>query len=253
VSADKKRELIELVRRSPQPKRTTITELGLSRSTFYRWQRRYREQGEAGLVDRKPEPGAVWNRLRPAEKTTILESALQYPDLSPRELACHITDHAGFTVSEASVYRVLKRYGLARTITLLGFPAGKEFRVKTSAPNQLWQSDASYYFVVGWGWYYSIEVLDDYSRFVLASDLKPDTTADSISDVVEQAVAFTGMRQVPVEDRTKLLSDHGSGYLARAFEEYLSAYWPSGTSTVLRIIPRPTARSSASTRRSKHG
>ena len=93
--------------------------------------------------------------------------------------------------------------------------------MKTRAPNQMWQSDASYYFVVGWGWYYSIEVLDDYSRFVLASDLKPDMTADSISDVVEQAITFTGMRQVPIEDRTKLLSDHGSGYLARAFEEYL--------------------------------
>jgi RNA-directed DNA polymerase len=209
------------VRRSPQPKRTTIAELGLSRSTFYRWQQRYREQGEAGLADRKSSPSAVWNRLRPAEKTAILETALQLPDLSPRELACHLTDHAGFTVSEATVYRVLKQYGLNRTITLAGFPAGKEFRVKTSAPNQLWQSDASYYFVVGWGWYYSIEVLDDFSRFVLASDLKPDMTADSISDVVEQAVAFTGMRQVPIEDRTKLLSDHGSGYLARAFEEYL--------------------------------
>ncbi len=221
MSADKKRELIELVRRSPQPKRMTIAELGLSRSTFYRWQRRYREQGEAGLVDRRPEPGAVWNRLRPAEQTAILETALQQPDLSPRELACQVTDHAGFTVSEATVYRVLKRHGLNRSITLVGFPAGKEFRVKTTAPNQLWQSDASYYFVVGWGWYYSIEVLDDYSRFVLASDLKPDMTADSISDVVEQAIAFTGMRQVPVEARTKLLSDHGSGYLARAFEEYL--------------------------------
>ncbi len=221
MSAEKKREMIELVRRAPQAKRRTIAELGLSRSTFYRWQRRYRDQGETGLVDRKPEPDAVWNRLRPEEQSVILETALQLPDLSPRELACQVTDHAGFTVSEATVYRVLKRHGLNRTVTLVGFPAGNEFRAKTTAPNQLWQSDASYYFVVGWGWYYSIEVLDDFSRFVLASDLKPDMTADSISDVVEQAVAFTGMRQVPVEDRTKLLSDHGSGYLARAFEEYL--------------------------------
>lgn len=221
MSAEKKRELIELVRRSPQPKRTTIAELGLSRSTFYHWQRRYRAQGEVGLVDRKPEPGAVWNRLRPAEQTAILETALQQPDLSPRELACQVTDHAGFTVSEATVYRVLKRHGLIRSITLVGFPAGKEFRVKTTAPNQRWQSDASYYFVVGWGWYYSIEVLDDFSRLVLASDLKPDMTADSISDVVEQALTFTGMRQVSIEDRTKFLSDHGSGYLARAFEECL--------------------------------
>ncbi len=38
---------------------------------------------------------------------------------------------------------------------------------------------------------------------------------------LEQAVAFTGMRQVPVEDRTKFLSDHGAGYLAWVFEEYL--------------------------------
>jgi len=65
VSAEKKREMIELVRRAPQAKRRTIAELGLSRSTVYRWQRRYRDHGEAGLVDRKPEPSAVWNRLRP--------------------------------------------------------------------------------------------------------------------------------------------------------------------------------------------
>ena len=151
MSAEKKRKLIERVRRSPQAKRTTIAELGLSRSTFYRWQRRYRDQGEAGRVDRTPEPSTVWNRLRPAEKTAILETAFQLPDLSPRELACYVTDHAGFTVSEATVYRVLKRYGRARTVTLIGFPAGKEFRVKTTAPNPLWQSDARYFFVVGWG------------------------------------------------------------------------------------------------------
>jgi transposase len=76
VSADKKRELIELVRRAPQAKRRTIAELGLARSTFCRWQRRYRDQGEAGLVDRKPGPSAVWNRLRPQEETVIVETAL---------------------------------------------------------------------------------------------------------------------------------------------------------------------------------
>ena len=93
-------------------------------------------------MDRKPEPEAVWNRLRPAEQTAVLETALQQPDLNPHELACYVTDHAGFTVSEASVRRLLKRHGLNRSIALAGFPAGKEFRGKTTAPNQLWQSDA---------------------------------------------------------------------------------------------------------------
>jgi hypothetical protein len=46
-------------------------------------------------MDRKPNPGAVWNRLRPAEKTIIVQTALQQSDLSPRELACHLTDYAG--------------------------------------------------------------------------------------------------------------------------------------------------------------
>ncbi len=221
MGPERKREVIELVRRSPLPKRQTLAELGLPRSTYYRWQRRFRQQGEVGLVDRRPQPGTVWNRLTPQEEERILVEALRQPDRSPRELAYWLTDHAGFSVSESTVYRVLKRHGLIREVKPVGFPAGKEYRVKTTRPNEQWQSDASYFFVVGWGWYYLISVLDDYSRFILAWDLKADMTAQSISEVVQQAVEWTGMERVPVQDRTRLLSDRGSGYLARAFEDYL--------------------------------
>ena len=136
-------------------------------------------------------------------------------------MAFHLSDHAGFSVSEATVYRVLRRHGLNRTIPLVGFPAGPGYRLKTTRINEQWQSDASYFFVLGWGWYYLISVLDDYSRLILAWALASDMTSASISAVVEQAVAFTGMKRVPVEDRTRLLTDRGSGYLARAFEGYL--------------------------------
>ena len=67
-----------------------------------------------------------------------------------------------------------------------------------------------------------ISVLDDFSRLILAWELKTDMTADSISDVVEQAVELTGMKNVPVEDRSRAsLSDNGPGYLAHVFEDYL--------------------------------
>ena len=63
--------------------------------------------------------------------------------------------------------------------------------------------------------------MDDYSRFILAWELKSNMAADSLIDVVQKAVDATGMTDVPVEDRTMLLSDNGAGYISRQFGEYL--------------------------------
>lgn len=87
MPAGKKLEIVTLVNRSPLPKRRTLRELGMPRSTFYGGQKRRRAEGEAGLVDRRPDPGVVWNRLRPSEQESILAEALRPPDRSPRELA----------------------------------------------------------------------------------------------------------------------------------------------------------------------
>jgi len=46
-------------------------------------------------------------------------------------------------------------------------------------------------------------------------------SADSLIEVVQKAVDATGMTEVPVEDRTRLLSDNGAGYVCRAFRDYL--------------------------------
>ena len=99
--------------------------------------------------------------------------------------------------------------------------AGKEYQHKTTGPHQLWATDASYFRVVGWGYYYLVTVMDDYSRFILAWKVQRDMTANSLIEVVQEAVDSTGMTDVPLEDRTKLLSDNGSGYVSRAFREYM--------------------------------
>jgi hypothetical protein len=99
--------------------------------------------------------------------------------------------------------------------------AGKEYHRKTTGPHQLWATDASYFRVAGWGYYYLVTVMDDYSRFILAWRLQRDMTADSLIEVVQLAVDATGMTEVPVEDRTKLLSDNGPGFVSRAFGDYL--------------------------------
>ena len=124
-------------------------------------------------------------------------------------------------MSESTIYRLLKRHGLIHEVEVVGFPAGKEYSVKATHINEPWQLDASYFFVVGWDWYYLISVLDDYSRFILGWDLKRDMTAESISEVVQEGVEWTGMERVPVQDRTRFLSDRGPGFLARALGDYL--------------------------------
>ena len=85
----------------------------------------------------------------------------------------------------------------------------------------MWATDASYFRVVGWGYYYLVTVMDDYSRFILAHRLQRDMTSDSFIEVVQEAVDRTGMDQIPITDRTRLLSDNGPGYVSRAFRDYL--------------------------------
>ena len=67
-----------------------------------------------------------------------------------------------------------------------------------------------------------LTVMDDYSRSILAWKLQLDMTADSLIQVLQLAVDVTGMTEVPLEDRTRLLSDNGSGYVSRAFRDYLN-------------------------------
>ena len=132
-----------------------------------------------------------------------------------------VTDFDGMYVSESTVFRILKREGLIKSAEVVGFKAGKEYQRKTTRPNELWATDCAHIKVIDWGWYYLVTVMDDYSRFILAWELKSDMTAGSLIDVVQQAVDLTGMTDVPVEDRTVLLSDNGPGYISRQFNEYL--------------------------------
>ena len=218
MSAREKAEILTLVADSELPRLRAVRELGLARSTYYRWLRR---QIEGKLQDKKGGPSIPWNKLRPEEAAAILAQARDSPELSARQLALSVTDRQGWYVSESTVFRLLKREGMIKPAEIIGFKAAKEYRRKTTRPNELWASDCCHLRVIDWGWYYLETVMDDFSRFVLSWDLKTDMSGSSLEDVVQQAVDFTGMTDVPVEDRTVLLSDNGAGYLSQQFNEYL--------------------------------
>ena len=206
--------ILTKVASSTLPKRKILGELGVPKSTYYRWLRRPR------LDDRPGGSQAPWNRLTLQEEQAVLTSARQSPELSCRQLAAWVTDNRGFSVSESTVYRILRREGLVKRPEMR-LTAGKEYHRKTTGPHQMWATDASYFKVIGWGYYYLVTVMDDYSRFILAHKLQRDMTTDSFIEVVQDAVDKTTMTEVPVADRTRLLSDNGSGYVSRAFGDYL--------------------------------
>jgi putative transposase len=212
MSADDKAIILARVENRSGCKRKVLAELGISRSTYYRWRQGQNES------KRRAKP---WNRVTPNEERRILAVAREFPELSSRQLSAWITDHEGFAVSESTVYRILRREGLVKRQETQP-SAANEYHTKTTRPHQMWATDASYFKVIGWGYYYLVTVMDDYSRFILGWKLQKDMSANSLIEVVQEAVDATGMTEVPVENRTKLLSDNGAGYVSRAFRDYLN-------------------------------
>jgi transposase InsO family protein len=214
MSAQEKATVLVKVGSSSHPTRQVLRDLGVPKSTYYRWVRRPR------LDDRPGGSPTPWNHLTPPEEQAVLVTARQRPELSCRQLAVWITDNRGFSISESTVYRILRREGLVKRPEMR-LVAGKEYHRKTTGPHQMWATDASYFKVIGWGYYYLVTVMDDYSRFILAHKLQRDMTADSFTEVVQGVVDKTGMTDVPMANRAHLLSDNGSGYVSRAFGDYL--------------------------------
>ena len=218
MSGAEKAEVLDKVASSGLPKRGILGGLGVHRSTYYRWLRRKERKG---LEDDVGGGNPSWNKLTSQEIDYVLSAAREMPKLSCRQLAAWTTDNQGFSVSESTVYRILRREGLVKRAEML-LAAGKEYHRKTTGPHQKWATDASYFRVVGWGYYYRVTVMDDHSRFILVHRLQRDRTSDSfIIEVVPEAVDRTGMDQIPITDRTRLLSDNGPGYVSRAFRDYL--------------------------------
>jgi len=231
--AAEKLEIIRLVERSPLPVRDTLTKLGIPRATFYRWYDRHRQGGPDALADRAPRAERVWNRIPQAVRDSVIQLALDEPALSPRELAARFTDTKSYFISEAPVYRLLKAQGLVTSPAFIVIKAADSFKDKTTAPNQLWQTDFTYLKVIGWGWFYLSSVLDDFSRYIVAWKLCTGMRAEDVTATLDLALRASGLDQATPADRPRLLSDNGvelhrrrSGPMARGSQDQARAWRP---------------------------
>ena len=131
------------------------------------------------------------------------------------------TDVERYFVSEASVYRLLKALDLITSPAFIVMKAADEFKDKTTAPNQLWQTDFTYLKVIGWGWFYLSTILDDFSRYIIAWKLCTTMQVGDVTETLDLALKASGLDQARVVHRPRLLSDNGPSYISADLAEWL--------------------------------
>lgn len=223
-SQAEKMEIIRLVESSAISVRKTLRELQVNRSSFYSWYDRYKKTGYEGLSNRNSSPNRFWNKIPQSDKEKVISLALEMPEKSPRELAWHITDREGYFISESSVYRILKSYDLVTSPAYIVMKASDKFSNPTKTVNELWQTDFTYFKIIGWGWYYLSSVMDDYSRYIISWKLFTTMSADDVTETLDMALEKTGIISVKIKKRPRLLSDNGPCYISGKLKQYLSKY-----------------------------
>ena len=219
LTAQEKQEIIHLVDRSELGVNRTLRELGIHKSTFYKWYRAYLDKGAQGL-EPGPKTRQQWNSIPIEQKQLVVELALDHPTFSPRELAVKLTDEQRIFISESSVYRILKAKGLITSPAHILLSASNEFRDKTAFVHQMWQTDFTYFKVLGWGWYYLSTILDDYSRYIIHWELCKTMKSEDVQRSVDHAMPKANLA---THQRPKLLSDNGACYIASELKDYLKS------------------------------
>jgi len=222
-SQTERMEIIQLVENSELSIRKTLKELDVPRSTFYDWYRRYQGAGYDGLADKRTGPRQFWNQIPESVQNEIVELALKHPEVSPRQLAWQFTDEQEYFISESSVYRILKSFDLVQSPAFHMVAAKDIFENPTTSVNELWQTDFTYFKIIDWGWYYLSSVIDDYSGFILAWKLFPTMASGDVEETLELALKKSGLEEVRVRHRPRLLSDNGPAYLSKDLKAFLNS------------------------------
>jgi putative transposase len=222
MKAEQRLEVLRQLEKPGVNKTQMLKKLDLPQSTYYHWRELLESGGVPALEREAPLAKRIWSRLLPEEEQQIVAAAKAHPELSPRLLALRITDSDGIYVSESKVFSLLKSYGLIAPRPMPEFPASKEYRRKTTKPNEMWQIDGTNFFIVDWGYYKLIPVIDDFSRKGLSWRLFPDEDAESASHAIEEAAENAKIKDLPKDEKPILLSDNGGAFKSGVLDEHLS-------------------------------
>ena len=97
----------------------TCRYFGIPRSLFYVWRNAYRQHGDEGLRRKRPVPKSHPNQTPDEVVEKILYLRRKY-HLGPTRIMWYMARYHHMRVSDATIYRVLKRHGVSRQPEKLG-------------------------------------------------------------------------------------------------------------------------------------
>jgi transposase InsO family protein len=217
--------------RAELKKQTLIHWIGISRSKFYDWQKRYGKINEHNRWI----PRDFW--LAEWEKQAIVNYFLDHPGQGYRRLTYMMLDANVVAVSPSSTYRILRHAGLLRRWNESHKSSKGTGFQQPLKPHEHWHVDVSYINVAG-TFYYLCSVLDGYSRLITHWEIRASMTEADIEIVLQRAAeAFPDVHP-------RVISDNGPAFIAKDFKEFIrisgmthvrtSPYYPQSNGKVER-------------------
>jgi putative transposase len=190
--------------------------LGLSASSWY-----YRPVAPEQRQTPGPKPQPL-----PAEVVALVKSTSEtYPWYGYQKIAviCRRTDPS---ITDRQSYQVMRMYDLLHKRPVRSAAVHQTRKLYELLPqrrNALWQMDVTYVHIPGHGWWYAITVIDYYSRYLLACRLTWSYCAIEAIAALEEARTEAERLCGPLPQRPFLVTDNGSSFIARRFEDYVGS------------------------------
>jgi transposase InsO family protein len=188
------RLVVTAVRIEGRTKADVARDYGVSRRWVYELCRRFDAEGEAGLEPRSRRPRASPGRTSEAleDEIVVLRKDLldQGLDAGAHTIAVHLSRRHGRSPAPATIWRILHRRGFV-TPQPQKRPKSSFVRFEAAMPNERWQADITHWKLADEADVEILNVLDDHSRFLVASDaLRVFKAADAVASFHKAASAW---------------------------------------------------------------
>jgi putative transposase len=199
---------------------TFCAEHGLSRKSFYELRKRAKTDGPAAVLEprtRRPKsnPSKLSDEVK--AQAVAVRAALEASGLDHGPISVHEKMQAmGLeqVPSTASLARIFREAGVAR-LEPRKRPRSAWRRFVYPAPNACWQLDATEYVLSGGRTCVIFQLIDDHSRYALASHVATRETAKDAITVVDKAIAAHGVPQRLLTDNGLALNPSRRGYVGK--------------------------------------